>query len=133
MRLLSVLLTAAAALLSAADSLQPYASEADVPRDVVSLWRDVDFSRDPLDVRVLKEWREDGVVCRLVTFLVGNFKGAPSRIAAFYTFPEGAKNAPAFVWAHGGGQRAERRRGAYFAKQGFATIDINWGGREIEP
>ena len=133
MRLLSALLTTAAAILSAADSLQPYASEADVPRDVVSLWRDVDFRRDPLDVRVLKEWKEDGVVCRHVTFLVGNFKGAPSRIAAFYTFPEGAKNAPAFVWAHGGGQRAERRRGAYFAKQGFATIDINWGGREIEP
>ena len=46
MRLLSALLTAAAALLSAADSLQPYASAADVPRDVVSLWRDVDFRRD---------------------------------------------------------------------------------------
>lgn len=133
MRLFSALLASASAILSADDSLRPYASESEVPRDVVSLWKDVDFRRDPLDVRVLKEWKEDGVVCRHVTFLVGTFKGAPSRIAAFYTFPEGAKHAPAFVWAHGGGQRAERQRGTYFAKHGYATIDINWGGREIEP
>ena len=133
MRLLSALLASVSAILSAADSLRPYASESEVPRDVMSLWKDVDFRRDPLDVRVLKEWKEDGVVCRHVTFLVGTFKGSPSRIAAFYTFPEGAKGAPAFVWAHGGGQRAERQRGAYFAKHGYATIDINWGGREIEP
>ena len=26
------------------------------------------------------------------------------------------------------GQRADRERGTYFAKQGFASIDINWGG-----
>ena len=117
----------------AADSVVPYATEQAVPRDVSSLWKDADFRRDPLETRVLKEWKEDGAVCRLVTFAVGTFKGAPARIAAFYTFPEGATRAPAFVWAHGGGQRADRSRGAYFAKQGYATVDINWGGRELEP
>ncbi|MFM2132352.1 MAG: dienelactone hydrolase family protein [Opitutales bacterium] len=133
MRILASLITCCVVAASAADSLKPYATEAEVPRDVVSLWKDVDFRKDPLDVRVLKEWKEDGAVCRYVTFSVGTFKGAPARIAAFYTFPEGAKGAPAFVWAHGGGQRAERQRGAYFAKHGYATVDINWGGREIEP
>jgi hypothetical protein len=116
-----------------ADSLQPYASESDVPRDVPSLWKDIDFRRDPLDMRVQREWREDGLVCRHVTFTVGTFKGTPARLAALYTFPEGAKGAPAFVWAHGGGQRAERKRGAYFARRGYAVLDINWGGSEIEP
>jgi len=73
-------------------------------------------------------------VTRYVTFKVGTFKGADARIAAYYSFPdnEKQKNA-AFVWSHGGGQRADRGRGVYFAKQGFATVDINWLGRPMEP
>lgn len=116
----------------AADSVTPYTAQT-VPQNTVALWKDVDFRRDPLDVKVVKEWRQDGIVCRYVIFTVGTFKGAKSRCAAFYSYPEGMKNGPAFVWAHGGGQRAERRRGAFFAKHGYATIDINWGGREMEP
>ncbi len=119
-----------APLAPGADSLQAYA-EGEVPDNVVDLWKDIDFRKDPLETEVVKEWSEDGVVCRYVIFKVGTFKGADSRIAAFYTFPEGAKAAPAFVWAHGGGQRADRKRGNYFAKRGYATLDINWGGREI--
>jgi len=116
--------------LRASDSVVPYTVE-DVPGNVVDLWQDVDFRRDALDAEIVKEWREDGIVCRYVLFTVGTFKGAKSRCAAFYTFPEGLKKGPAFVWAHGGGQRAERERGSYFARQGYATIDINWGGREM--
>lgn len=116
--------------LSAADSVTPY-EEGGVPQNVTDLWGDVDFRKDSLDTEVIKEWREDGVVCRYVIFKVGTFKGADARVAAFYTFPEGMKKGHAFVWAHGGGQRADRERGTYFAKQGFASIDINWGGREM--
>jgi hypothetical protein len=116
--------------LRGADSLTPYAADS-VPRNALELWKDVDPRKDDLETEVIREWREEGVVCRYVLFKVGSFKGADSRIAAFYTFPEGMKKGPAFVWAHGGGQRAERERGTYFAKQGFATIDINWGGREM--
>ncbi len=53
-------------------------------------------------------------------------------MAAYYSFPEDAEKAAAFVWCHGGGQRAERGRGVYFAKQGFAILDVNWLGREME-
>ncbi len=112
------------------DSVTPYTAD-NVPQDAIELWKDVDFRKEPLDVQVVKEWREDGIVCRYIIFKVGTFKGTASRCAAFYTFPEGMKNGPAFVWAHGGGQRADRARGRYFAKQGFATIDYNWGGREM--
>ncbi len=116
--------------LIAEDSLTPYTAE-EVPDNVVDLWSGIDFRKDALETEIVQESIEDGVVSRYVIFTVGTFKGEKSRIAAFYTFPEGAKNAPAFVWAHGGGQRAERDRGVYFAKHGFATVDINWGGREI--
>jgi dienelactone hydrolase len=128
--LLNALLLTSLAALHAADSLTPYTAD-NVPQNVVDLWKDVDARKDALETKVVKEWRGNGMVCRYVIFKVGTFKGADSRIAAFYTFPEGAKKAPAFVWAHGGGQRADRERGLYFAKQGYATVDINWGGREM--
>jgi dienelactone hydrolase len=128
--LLTALLLAPLVALHAADSLTPYTAD-NVPQNVVDLWKDFDARKDALETKVVKEWREDGAVCRYVIFKVGTFKGADSRIAAFYSFPERAKKAPAFVWAHGGGQRADRERGLYFAKQGYATVDINWGGREM--
>jgi len=120
----------ACGIVSAGDSLSPYTAET-VPRNVMDLWKDMDFRKDPLDTKVIKEWRQDGIVCRYVIFTIGTFKGAASRIAAFYTFPTGMKKGPAFVWSHGGGQRADRTHGTYFAKQGYATVDINWGGREM--
>lgn len=115
---------------SVAETVTPYTTET-VPDNVVDLWADFDPRAEPLNTRVVKEWRDDGVVCRYVLFRVGTFKGADATMAALYTFPEGLSRGPAFVWAHGGGQRAERRRGTYFAKQGYATLDFNWGGREI--
>ena len=105
-----------------------------VPQNVIDLWKDYDACKEPLDVTVVKEWKADGVVTRYVTFNVGSFKGANARIAAYYSFPDNGKQKnAAFVWSHGGGQRAERGRGIYFAKQGFATVDINWLGRPMEP
>lgn len=112
------------------DTFVPYTTET-VPNNVTELWQDLDARKDALETEVVKEWIEEGVVCRYVIFKVGTFKGADSRIAAFYTFPQGVKSAPAVVWAHGGGQRAELQHGKYFARHGYAMVDINWGGREI--
>ena len=114
----------------AADSLVPY-TEDKVPLNVVDLWKDVDARKDPLETEIVQEWEEDGIVTRYVIFKIGTFKGEDARIAALFTFPDGMQKGPAFVWSHGGGQRAERERGTYFAKHGYATLDINWGGREI--
>ncbi|MGY8769044.1 MAG: alpha/beta hydrolase family protein [Pirellulales bacterium] len=104
----------------------------EVPQNVTDLWKDYDARKESLDVQVIKEWKKDGVVTQYVTFKVGTFKGTDARIAAYYSFPENGKKNAAFVWSHGGGQRAEKGRGIYFAKQGFATIDINWLGRPME-
>jgi dienelactone hydrolase len=77
---------------------------------------------------------EDRWRCHTVRHLQSRtFKGTDARIAAYYSFPDNGEKNAAFVWSHGGGQRAERGRGVYFAKQGFATVDINWLGREMEP
>ena len=110
---------------TAAETFTPYTPE-QVPQNVTDLWKDYDARQEPLNVRVVKEWKADGVVTRYVTFTVGTFQGSDARIAAYYSFPDGGGKHAAFVWSHGGGQRAERGRGIYFATQGFATIDINW-------
>ena len=119
--------------LAAQETFQPYKTAKDVPSSATELWNSYDPRKEALDVEVHKEWKADGIVTRLVTFTVGTFKGKKSRLAAYYCFPEGATKAPAFVWSHGGGQRAERRRAEYFAKQGYAVLDINWNGRALDP
>ena len=118
--------------LCAGETFTPYQHAGEVPQNVTDLWKDYDARKEPLDIQVVKEWKADGVVTRYVTFKVGTFKGADARVAAYYAFPANGKKNAAFAWSHGGGQRAERGRGVYFAKQGFATIDINWLGRPLE-
>lgn len=117
---------------SQGDSLRPYAESSEVPQTAIDLWKDYDPRKEDLEVKVHHEWKQDGVVSRLISFKVGTFKGSDARVAAYYCFPENGKKNPAFVWAHGGGQRADRSRGHYFATQGFATVDINWLGRPLE-
>lgn len=114
----------------AADTFRPYSAET-VPQTVEELWGGLDLESEPLDVETVKEWTEEGITTRLIRFTACTVKGKASRIAAFYVFPEGGEGLPAFVWAHGGGQRAEKKRGIYFARHGYASIDVNWGGREM--
>lgn len=115
----------------AEETFIPYQT-GEVPQNAKDLWKDYDPRSEDLDVKVIKEWKEGGVVTRYITFKVGTFKDADSRIAAYYSFHDNGKKNSAFVWCHGGGQRAERSRGVYFAKQGFATVDINWLGRPMQ-
>ena len=114
------------------DSLTPYTEASEVPQTALELWKDYDPRKEDLEVKIHHEWKEDGVVSRLISFKVGRFKGVDARIAAYYCFPDNGKKNPAFVWSHGGGQRADRQRGYGFAKQGFASVDINWLGRPLE-
>ncbi len=116
----------------AQDTFTPYSTPAEVPKTATELWQDYDARKESLDIQVIKEWKAEGVVTQYLTFTAGTFKGTEARIAAYYSYPDNGKRNAAFVWSHGGGQRAERGRGVYFAKQGFATVDINWLGRPME-
>ena len=133
MKLLLLFLSLGASLLMAKDTFVPYQTDEEVPRTVPELWKGYDPTVEPLDMEVVTTFEEDGIICKYVIYTVATVKGVPSRIAAYYTYPEGGTDLPAFVWAHGGGQRADKSRGIYFAKKGYATIDINWNGRELEP
>jgi len=87
--------------------LQTGAHAAQPPQNVADLWSAFDPRKEPLEVELVREWKEDGGIYRYVRYRIGTFKGHPSRMAAFYGFPEGTKSQlPAVMHMHGGGQRA---------------------------
>ncbi|MDE0735993.1 MAG: acetylxylan esterase, partial [Pirellulaceae bacterium] len=108
------------------------AAEEKVPTTFAALWADVDPTAEPLEIKLVREWQEEGLVLRYVTYHVGTFKGKPARVAAFYAFPRGARKLPGLVHLHGGGQRAFLHEVKYYAQRGYACLSINWGGREME-
>ena len=69
------------------ESLTPYADTSEVPQTALDLWKNYDPRKEDLEVKVHHEWKEEGVVSRLITFKVGHFKGSDARIAAYYCFP----------------------------------------------
>ena len=104
-----------------------------IPRNVDELWAGfpaLDQST-PLEIEVLKEWEQDGVVCRVVRYQVGVFKGSPARVAAFYAFPKDGKHLPALLSLHGGGQAASLDNVVTDAKRGYAALSLNWGGNKL--
>lgn len=103
------------------------------PQNLDELWAGyADFDRaTPLESETLKEWEQDGVVCRVVRYQVGVFKGAPARVAGFYAFPRGATNLPAILQLHGGGQSANFDGALADARRGYAHLSLNWGGNPL--
>ena len=112
-------------------------SGASLPRNLEELWADypaMDKST-PLEMEVLKEWQQDGVLCRVLRYQVGVFKGAPARVAAFYASPlphaEG-QIFPALLDIHGGGQSASLNTVIAYAKRGYVSLSLNWGGNPMQ-
>lgn len=108
------------------------ADEPRAPGTVKELWADFDPRADALDAEIVREWEQDGIVYRCVTYHIGSFKGKPARMAAFFGFPKDAKKLPGLLHLHGGGQRAFLKEVECYAKRGYACLSINWGGREME-
>ena len=123
----------ALAVLAAAAAAAGFVADPAIPQNLDQLWAGYpEFDRTtPLEVEVLKEWEQDGAVCRVVRYQVGVFKGATSRVAGFYAFPRGATNLPALLQLHGGGQSASLDAVVADAKRGFASLSLNWGGNTM--
>ncbi|MBA4186946.1 MAG: hypothetical protein C0467_02905 [Planctomycetaceae bacterium] len=115
----------------AADDTLPPLKNKQGPQTVDELWAGYDPQKEPLEVEVLKEWEEDGLVCRLVRYQVGVFKGAPSKVAAFFAVPKGGTKLPALLSMHGGGGSAGLDGVVTDARRGYASISINWGGNKL--
>ena len=103
------------------------------PQTRADLWAGIDVRAEPLDVEVLKEWEEDGVVMKVLRYRVGIFKGQKAMMAAVYGYPKGGSKLPGLVQIHGGGQNASHTAVLTNAKRGYATISIAWAGRLSAP
>ena len=108
------------------------AAEPKSPGTVKELWADFDPRKEALAAKIVRQWEQDGIVYRCVTYHIGMFKGKPARMAAFFAFPKGAKKLPGLLHLHGGGQRAFLNEVEFYAKRGCACLSINWDGREME-
>ena len=113
-----------------ADTL-PALAPGKAPQSLSELWGDYDPRKEALEAEVTKEWEQDGIVCRVVRYRVGTFKGQPATMAAFYAFPKGAKGLPAILQIHGGGQSASLSSVTTYAKLGYAALSLNWGGNKM--
>lgn len=100
-----------------------------IPRTLEELWAGYDPRAEPLEVEVLKEWEQDGVVLKVLRYRVGVFNGKKAMMAAVYGYPKGAKSVPGLVQMHGGGQYADQNAVLTNGKRGYATISIAWAGR----
>lgn len=103
------------------------------PQTHAELWAGFDPRAESLDVEVLKEWEEEGVVLQVLRYRIGIFKGQKAMMAGVYGYPKGGKNLPGLVQIHGGGQYADYRAPLTNAKRGYATISISWAGRINAP
>lgn len=103
------------------------------PQNFEQMWGNFDPQAEPLEVDLIKEWEEDGVVLRIVRFRIGIFKGTPATLAAVYGFPkasvEAGEKLPGLLQIHGGGQYADAKACVANAKRGYVTLSIAWAGR----
>lgn len=113
-----------------AESLAPLAGDK-VPENLDELWAGYDPRSEALESEVPLEWEQEGLVCRVIRYRIGTFKGQPSVMAAFYAFPKGATRLPAILQIHGGGQSASLSAAVTAAKRGFACLSLNWGGNPM--
>lgn len=111
----------------------PKFADGTAPTSFKELWKGVDPRKEPLDVEVLKEWEEDGVILKVLRYRVGIFKGKKAMMAAVYGYPKNGSKLPALVQIHGGGQYADYKAPLSNAKRGYATISIAWAGRISAP
>ena len=111
----------------------PVLKDGKVPQSHDGMWMGFDPRAEPLDIEILKEWEEDGIVLKVLRYRIGVFKGKKAMMAAVYGYPKGAKDLPGLVQIHGGGQYADYRAPLTNAKRGYASISISWAGRISAP
>tara|TARA_B110000003_G_scaffold272879_1_gene309598 strand:+ start:13393 stop:15387 length:1995 start_codon:yes stop_codon:yes gene_type:complete len=133
---LSLLLSTLGHALLSKNSLYPL-EKGKVAHSVSELWMGYDPRVEPLDIKVTREWDESyegkKIRIQMLTFTVGTFKNEVSRISAYYGYPKDINDTvPGLVQVHGGGQRADKNIVVVDAANGYASLSLNWGGRELE-
>ena len=80
----------------------------------------------PLNSKTLKSSERDGVITQEVRFHSERDGDKDVEIFAFFSFPKGAKNLPAFIWNQGGLGQASPAVTEAGAKRGYAVLCIDF-------
>lgn len=102
------------------------------PDTVDQVWNGYDPRQETLDQVTVRQWEEEGLILRYVTYRIGTFRGKNATMAGFFGYPDSQAELPALLHIHGGGQRASLREVKRYAKRGYAVLSVNWGGRPME-
>ena len=112
----------------------PRATFADNPQTPQEVWASYDPRKDPLDIKKIKDWTEDGANYSQFYFTSETYQGTPVRVYAIYAAPQGGKNLPALLHIHGGGQTANLNWLKFWTARGYAAMTFDycgkWGNRE---
>ena len=85
MRSLLVLLFVGTSIAAGQDGeTLPALKNGQAPRNFDEMWAGFDPRAEPLEIEVLKEWEEDGVVLKVLRYRIGVFKGQKAIMAAVY-------------------------------------------------
>ena len=71
------------------DETLPSLNGGKAPQTWDDAWLGFDPRKEPMEVEVLREWEEDGVLLRVVRYRIGVFKGKKAMMAGSYGFPKG--------------------------------------------
>ena len=129
MKSLIVMSLITATFAATAEETLPALKDGTGPQNFEELWAGFDPQAEPLDVEVLQEWEEDGVLLKVLRYRIGVFKGQRAMMAAVYGAPKDGSDLPGLVQIHGGGQYAHSNACLTNAKRGYATLSVAWAGR----
>jgi dienelactone hydrolase len=107
-------------VLGLCDSQPAAAADRDPVFDVPAL------SATPLDARTLKTAVKDGIVTEEVRFHAEMDGDQRVDIFAFFSYPQGARRLPAFIWNQGGLAQASTYWTEFGARRGYATLCIDF-------
>lgn len=99
-----------------------------VPRTPAEVWAGFDPRTEPLEVEIKRRWTETNVSYTKFYF-TGLKRGKDTvRVYAVYAVPLGAKQVPAILQLHGGGQTANLDWLRFWTARGYAALTFDWSG-----
>ena len=80
--------------LSAKDTFTPISDPDKLPKSALELWQGYDARAENLEVKIIEEWKTDEVTTRYLTYKVGRFKGANSRVVCLLLVSQQTRKTP---------------------------------------
>jgi dienelactone hydrolase len=84
------------------------------------------ISKPPLEAKVLKRTEKDELITEEIRFFSHTDFEKRIEIFALFTYPQGAKKLPAFIWNQGGLAQASTYWTEFGAKRGYAVLSIDF-------